>query len=170
VHDLVLILRYRKIVTYGFHALLDTLETHETAARYEVQFAESAQATIDAIRAASARTLVLWSFYSPDAAALSDEVQAIKAAVAGAMHLAGGVHATGEPVQTLDAGWGAAVQNACRRTRSAPSCCAGTGSMRLENHPRLRVRLPVQAPTTWFPSQICGSCKQSCRAYKLAFG
>ena len=34
--DLVLILRYRKAVTYGFHALLGAIETHETATRYEV--------------------------------------------------------------------------------------------------------------------------------------
>jgi hypothetical protein len=32
-------------------------------------------------------------------------VQAIKAAAPGAIHIAGGVHATAEPVQTLDAGW-----------------------------------------------------------------
>jgi hypothetical protein len=55
VSDLVLILRYREAVTYGFHALLGALETHETATRYEVQFAESLPATIDAIRAASAK-------------------------------------------------------------------------------------------------------------------
>ena len=58
-NDLVLILRYQKAATYGFHALLGALETHETATRYEVQFAESSQATIDAIRAASAKTVVL---------------------------------------------------------------------------------------------------------------
>ena len=99
--DLVLILRYRKAVSYGFHALLGALETHETATRYEVQFTESVPATIQAIQTASARTLVLWSFYSPDFAALSDELATIKAAAPGA----GGVHATAEPVQTLDAGW-----------------------------------------------------------------
>jgi hypothetical protein len=91
--DLVLIVLFRNAVTYGFHALLGALETHETATRYEVQFAESAQATIDAIRAASAKTLVLWSFYPPDFAPLSEEVQAIKAAAPGAIHVAGGVHA-----------------------------------------------------------------------------
>jgi hypothetical protein len=75
VSDLVLVLRYRKAVTYAFHALLGALETPATATRYEVQFAESAAATIDAIRAASAKTLVLLSFYSPDFAALSEEVR-----------------------------------------------------------------------------------------------
>jgi len=106
---LVLVLRYRKAVTYGFHALLGALETHETATRYEVVFAESARATIDAIRAASAKTLVLWSFYSPDFAALTEELATIKNAAPGATHIAGGVHATAEPVQTLDAGWDVAA-------------------------------------------------------------
>ncbi len=108
-NDLVLILRYRKAVSYGFHALLGALETHETATRYEVQFAESAPATIQAIQAAPAKTLVLWSFYSPDFATLSEELAAIKAAAPGAIHVAGGVHATAEPVQTLDAGWDVAA-------------------------------------------------------------
>ena len=58
-------MRYRKAVTYGVHALLGALGTHETATWYEVVFAESAAATIEAIRAASAKTLVLWSFCSP---------------------------------------------------------------------------------------------------------
>ncbi len=107
--DLVLVLRYRKAVSYGFHALLGALETHETATRYEVQFAESAPATIQAIQAAPAKTLVLWSFYSPDFAALTEELVTIKAAAPGAIHVAGGVHATAEPVQTLDAGWDVAA-------------------------------------------------------------
>jgi B12-binding domain/radical SAM domain protein len=110
--DLVLILRYRKAVTYGFHVLLGALETHETSTSYDVRFAESADATIasieDALRSAE-RVLVLWSFYSPDAAALAGELAVIKAAAPGATHVAGGVHATAEPVQTLDAGWDVAA-------------------------------------------------------------
>jgi B12-binding domain/radical SAM domain protein len=112
VNDLVLILRYRKAVTYGFNVLLGALETHQTATRYEVVFAESAAATIEAIQHArntAPKVLVLWSFYSPDAAALGEEVRAIKAAAPGAVHIAGGVHATAEPVQTLDAGWDVAA-------------------------------------------------------------
>jgi B12-binding domain/radical SAM domain protein len=105
-YDLVLILRCRKAVTYGFHVLLGALETHVTATRYDVRFATSLDATIEAIRdARAARVLVLWSFYSPDAAALASELAAIKAAAPGAIHVAGGVHATAEPIQTLDAGW-----------------------------------------------------------------
>ena len=111
-NDLVLILRYRKAVTYGFHVLLGALETHETTTAYEVRFAESAEATIAAIKDAlgsARRVLVLWSFYSPDAAALGEEVTAIKAEAPGAVHVAGGVHATAEPAQTLDAGWDVAA-------------------------------------------------------------
>ncbi|MFB9412019.1 TIGR04013 family B12-binding domain/radical SAM domain-containing protein [Dactylosporangium matsuzakiense] len=105
--DLVLILRYRKAVTYGHHVLLAALEEHRTTTSYEVVFAESAAATVEAIRASqgAARTLVLWSFYSPDAAALADELTTIREQAPGAVHVAGGVHATAEPVRTLDAGW-----------------------------------------------------------------
>jgi hypothetical protein len=66
--DLVLVLRYRKAVTYGFHVLLGALEEHETATRFEVRFGDTEQSTAEHIRAAQAegaRVLVLWSFYSP---------------------------------------------------------------------------------------------------------
>lgn len=110
--DLVLVLRYRKAVTYGFHVLLGALEAHETATRYEVCFGETVESTVahvhDAL-VAGARVLVLWSFYSPDAKALAEEVRRIKAEAPGAVHVAGGVHATAEPVQTLDAGWDVAA-------------------------------------------------------------
>ncbi|SBT44377.1 TIGR04013 family B12-binding domain/radical SAM domain-containing protein [Micromonospora narathiwatensis] len=108
--ELVLVLRYRKAVTYGLHVLLGALEQHETSTRYEVRFGETPEATAAHIRAASAsaaRVLVLWSFYSPDAEALARELAQIRALAdaPNVAHLAGGVHATAEPVQTLDAGW-----------------------------------------------------------------
>ncbi|MEU4420204.1 TIGR04013 family B12-binding domain/radical SAM domain-containing protein [Actinoplanes sp. NPDC024001] len=106
--ELVLVLRYRKAVTYGFHVLLGALGEHETATRYEVRFGETIEETARHIRdAGETRTLVLWSFYSPDAVALAEELRQIRARADGpnVTHLAGGVHATAEPVQTLDAGW-----------------------------------------------------------------
>ncbi|WP_306205740.1 TIGR04013 family B12-binding domain/radical SAM domain-containing protein [Actinoplanes sp. RD1] len=121
--DLVLVLRYRKAVTYGFHVLLGALETHDTATRYDVRFANTPEETAAEIRAgvaAGARVLVLWSFYSPDADTLAQELRDIRS-IADApsvlrsaqgpsvTHLAGGVHATAEPVQTLDAGWDVAA-------------------------------------------------------------
>ncbi|GID29549.1 TIGR04013 family B12-binding domain/radical SAM domain-containing protein [Paractinoplanes brasiliensis] len=108
--ELVLVLRYRKAVTYGFHVLLGALGQHETATRYEVRFGDTPESTAEHIRAAlatGAKVLVLWSFYSPDAAALAEELKKIRELADGptVTHLAGGVHATAEPAQTLDAGW-----------------------------------------------------------------
>lgn len=110
--DLVLVLRYRKAVTNGIHVLLGALETHAAAVTYRVSFAPTAEATVEAIRdglARGSRVLVLWSFYSPDAASLAEELAGIRAAAPGALHVAGGVHATAEPAQTLDAGWDVAA-------------------------------------------------------------
>jgi B12-binding domain/radical SAM domain protein len=112
--DLVLVLRYRKAVTYGFHVLLGALEEHSTTTSFEVRFAESADATVTEIEDAlgrAPRVLVLWSFYSPDAAALAEELTSIRSRVdsPSVLHVAGGVHATAEPVQTLDAGWDVAA-------------------------------------------------------------
>ena len=42
--ELVLVLRYRKAVTYGFHVLLGALGQHETATRYEVRFGDTDEA------------------------------------------------------------------------------------------------------------------------------
>lgn len=108
--DLVLVLRYRKAVTYGLHALLGALEEHDTPTRYEVRFGNTPEATAEHIRSAAGtatRVLVLWSFYSPDAHALARELADIRALAdaPNVAHVAGGVHATAEPVQTLDAGW-----------------------------------------------------------------
>ena len=55
-------------------------------------------------------TLVLWSFYSPDAGAIAAELAAVRAAAPGpagslVLHVAGGVHATAEPQHVLDYGW-----------------------------------------------------------------
>lgn len=112
--DLVLVLRYRKAVTYGLHALLGALEEHQTSTRYEVRFAPTAEATTAEIESAlgmASRVLVLWSFYSPDAAGIAAELAEVRARVDSprVCHIAGGVHATAEPVHTLDAGWDVAA-------------------------------------------------------------
>lgn len=112
--DLVIVLRYRKAVTYGLHVLLGALEEHDTPVRYDVRFAVTPEETADEIEAAlsrAPRVLVLWSFYSPDAEALAAELATIRSRVDSprVRHVAGGVHATAEPVQTLDAGWDVAA-------------------------------------------------------------
>jgi radical SAM superfamily enzyme YgiQ (UPF0313 family) len=112
--ELVIVLRYRKAVTYGFHVLLGALEEHETPVSYEVRFATTVDETVAEVSAAvgrAERVLVLWSFYSPDAEALAAELAVIRSRVDSpkVRHVAGGVHATAEPVQTLDAGWDVAA-------------------------------------------------------------
>jgi B12-binding domain/radical SAM domain protein len=46
-----------------------------------------------------------WSFYSPDFAAAAQALRSVKVAAPQATHLAGGVHASAEPLQTLAAGF-----------------------------------------------------------------
>jgi hypothetical protein len=82
--DVLLVLRYRKAVTYGHHVLLAALEEHATATRYRVAFGTDVPTTVDAIRqglADSDRVLVLWSFFSPDAVALALELAQIRSCV-----------------------------------------------------------------------------------------
>ncbi|SHN42546.1 TIGR04013 family B12-binding domain/radical SAM domain-containing protein [Cryptosporangium aurantiacum] len=108
------VLRYRKAVTYGHHALLGALEAEPPETPFTVAFATSPEATAEAIteglRSAD-RVLVLWSFYSPDAAALAVELATIRTLADDerVLHVAGGVHATAEPQQVLDAGWDVAA-------------------------------------------------------------
>ena len=108
--DLLIVLRYRKAVSYGHHVLLGALETLSTDISYDVRFATTAAEVVDEIRKelpATHRVLVLWSFYSPDALTMAEELRRIRAEIddPAVVHVAGGVHATAEPVQVLDAGW-----------------------------------------------------------------
>jgi B12-binding domain/radical SAM domain protein len=108
--DLLIVLRYRKAVTYGFHTLLAALEEHATPVSYDVRFPQTVEgvaADIEAGLKIADRVLVLWSFYSPDAQPLAAELARIRARVDSprVLHVAGGVHASAEQVQTLDAGW-----------------------------------------------------------------
>lgn len=104
------VVRYRKAVTYGVHALMAALETAGT--EHGLRLGTTVEETAARIAASEAdRVLVLWSFYSPDADAMAAELAAVRAAVRaagdrpGVLHIAGGVHATAEPQQVIDAGW-----------------------------------------------------------------
>ncbi|HEY8374057.1 MAG TPA: TIGR04013 family B12-binding domain/radical SAM domain-containing protein [Pseudonocardiaceae bacterium] len=112
--DVAVLLRYRRSSTYGHHALLGALQTYDGAMRYEVGFCRSAEKLATGIEEAltrAERVLVLWSFYSPDVPALSEELRAVRARVDDprVVHVAGGVHATAEPLHTLHAGWDVAA-------------------------------------------------------------
>jgi hypothetical protein len=112
--DLLIVLRYRRAVTYGFHTLLAALEEHATPVSYDVRFPQTVDgvaAEIEAGLEIAERVLVLWSFYSPDAPALAAELARIRVRVDSprVLHVAGGVHASAEQAQTLDAGWDVAA-------------------------------------------------------------
>jgi B12-binding domain/radical SAM domain protein len=109
VADVRVVVRYRKAVTYGVHALMAALEA--TGAECEVRLGTSPRECAEQIGASDAdMILVLWSFYSPDADAMASELAEVRAATPAAaagrvLHIAGGVHATAEPQHVLDSGW-----------------------------------------------------------------
>ena len=104
-----LVVRYRKALTYGVHALMAALEA--AGAECEVRLGTTpAECAAQAAASDAERILVLWSFYSPDADAMAAELGEVRALVppepaARVLHIAGGVHATAEPQHILDSGW-----------------------------------------------------------------
>lgn len=92
------------VVTAALDADPRTLES-------DVHFAKSTTELVNAIRRerdrpGAAPPLVLWSFYSPDFAETAKDLLEVRAATGeAALHLAGGVHATAEPLATLRAGF-----------------------------------------------------------------
>lgn len=105
---------YRRTGKFAFHVLTGALETDARTAAVPIVFANGVDAVAAAITSAlespagrDARVLVGWSFYSPDAAAMTAELEHVRARVADprVLHVCGGVHATAEPDATLRAGW-----------------------------------------------------------------
>lgn len=108
--DVTLILNYRKHNANAFNVLVGAMENAPELAGVELVFAGSANAVVEAARTATAqgrRTLVAWSFYSPQFVAIFKELNWVKTQLAGApvLQLAGGVHATAEPEHTLRGGF-----------------------------------------------------------------
>ena len=86
------------------------LEADPRTRGLEVVFAKSpaeVATRVAELTARGARALVAWSFYSPDFAAAARDIARVRAAggAEGALHVAGGVHATAEPLATLRAGF-----------------------------------------------------------------
>lgn len=83
------------------------LDSDPATAGVEVQFEKSVDALIDRVARAPRPTIVLWSFYSQDFPAAAEDLARVRAANLGdgITHVAGGVHATAEPLATLQAGF-----------------------------------------------------------------
>jgi B12-binding domain/radical SAM domain protein len=87
----------------GLNVVTAALDADPRTANLDVTFARSTSEMINALRAGA--ELALWSFYSPDFEAIAGDLQAVKAAAPNGLHVAGGVHATAEPLATLRAGF-----------------------------------------------------------------
>jgi B12-binding domain/radical SAM domain protein len=112
--ELDLVVRYRKGQTYGVHALIAALETEPPSVPYRLHLARTVEEVTERVRtgvSAGRRVLTAWSFYSPDAPGVQKElVQVRGGATSGSgrvVNLAGGVHATAEPLATLRSGFDA---------------------------------------------------------------
>jgi B12-binding domain/radical SAM domain protein len=90
------------------------LDADERTAGLDVRFPRRVADLVEDVRALAqggALPLVLWSYYSTDAARTEREFARAKAELSGvpALHVVGGVHATAEPASALRAGFDLAV-------------------------------------------------------------
>lgn len=102
------VFHYRKTAgRYALNVLAGALEACADTREVEVAFPETVEATAEVLNAAAGRpVLVGWSFYSPVfEAAAADLARVRELAPTGAVHVAGGVHASAEPELTLRAGF-----------------------------------------------------------------
>jgi len=110
VDDLRIVVRYRREPTTGHHAVLGALATEPPPGRWSVEFATDADQAVAALERGlrdAHRVLVTWSFYSPDAQLIADELATLRDRIDDVRitHLAGGPHASAEPEWTLRAGF-----------------------------------------------------------------
>ena len=105
-----LVLQYRRSASYGLNVLLGALEAElDPDPGLTIVTASGIDDGIAAAGAAVARgerVVVAWSFYSSEATPVAAELDRYRRAVTGPIrHLAGGVHASAEPVATLGLGF-----------------------------------------------------------------
>ncbi|TQM74083.1 TIGR04013 family B12-binding domain/radical SAM domain-containing protein [Thermopolyspora flexuosa] len=188
--DVTVVVRYRKAVTYGVHALLAAMDT--AGLDCETLLGETVEQTAAHIASAKAdRVLVLWSFYSPDAEKMAEELAAVRALADGdhVLHIAGGVHATAEPQHVLDLGWDLAAIGEGESTiislvtalrEDTPLTKVPGLALRDSDGVALRTPPAPQPPLDTFPSfpnrrrhfgpiEITRGCRYTCRFCQTPF-
>ena len=108
--DFQLIFYYKKTGKYALNVIAAALDSHPNTKTVPVEFISSHTALIAAIQQTNAqglRPVVCWSFYSPDFKKITQELHHIQRETQqiNCIHLAGGVHASAEPLLTLQAGF-----------------------------------------------------------------
>jgi B12-binding domain/radical SAM domain protein len=103
-----LVLHYRPYAIAALNVLLGSLE--ECADTPRLRLATGIAELIAVLREEAERgerSLVLWSFYSPDLEACARELSAVRAQTAGldVIHVAGGPQASAQPWNTLESGF-----------------------------------------------------------------
>lgn len=103
------IVNFSKSARYAFNVLVGALAEKIADTRLRILTANDKRtlARLLAERDREVQTVVLWSFYSPQFAEQRHHLQQLKGEFDhhNLLHLAGGVHASAEPLQTLQAGF-----------------------------------------------------------------
>ena len=103
----VLVAHHARSGLAALNVVTAALQTDARTDGVEVRFARDRAELARELRSAAAAGAVpvaAWSFYSPDFAASAEDLAWVRARTA-ALHIAGGVHATAEPLPTLRAGF-----------------------------------------------------------------
>jgi len=108
--NIAIVFYYRKTGKYAMNVLAGALDCRDATRDIPLFFPKTHQELIDTCKSLQSQTdqvVVLWSFYSPDFNKIRRELQGIKKYLHSdaVLHIAGGVHATAEPLQTLNAGF-----------------------------------------------------------------
>ncbi|MGD8642420.1 MAG: TIGR04013 family B12-binding domain/radical SAM domain-containing protein [Gammaproteobacteria bacterium] len=108
--NLSFILNYQQTGKYALNVITGSIMTQRLLRDIPIHFARNTDALINHIEHAKAQSrtvVVAWSFYSPQFEEMKQQLATVKHHIdaPSVIHLAGGVHATAEPLQTLNAGF-----------------------------------------------------------------
>ncbi|HMG73644.1 MAG TPA: TIGR04013 family B12-binding domain/radical SAM domain-containing protein [Pyrinomonadaceae bacterium] len=109
-NGLSLLFNYKQTSNYGFNVILGALDAYLDSPNLKTQIVHKSDELVAAARDAldqGRKVVVCWSFYSPQFPERTRELLEFKRVVSdeNVIHLAGGVHATADPRQTLEAGF-----------------------------------------------------------------
>lgn len=104
------VFNYQQTGKYALNVIAGSILTRQPLRQLPVYFAKNTRQLIDAVthcRRQSSTVVVGWSFYSPQFSGIVQQLAEVKSHTddPAVIHLAGGVHATAEPLQTLQAGF-----------------------------------------------------------------